>query len=228
MKEKNESGITLVALVITIIILLILAGIVITFAIGNNGIIGKAQEAQRMQTVAQIREKMSLEVLDAESEAYVRGEKLKQEELKNIIAKYGELQEDGDTIKLKEVDANLSLKEIYNGEIQKLGDVITQSSPIKLSAGPFRMGTNTSVHTTDVNVLTLNNLEGYNKCTIAFSGDMGTYISARIYIDDNLVETISDASEHEIELNNNSKMVINLYSYNLSNGDAGISNLELE
>jgi len=45
-KEKNESGITLVALVVTIIVLLILAGITIATLFGENGIINKAQKAQ--------------------------------------------------------------------------------------------------------------------------------------------------------------------------------------
>ncbi|MBR3325162.1 MAG: type II secretion system protein [Clostridia bacterium] len=42
---KEERGITLVALVVTIIVLLILAGVTITLALGSNGVIGRAQEA---------------------------------------------------------------------------------------------------------------------------------------------------------------------------------------
>lgn len=42
---KKESGITLVALVVTIIVLLILAGVAISLTIGNNGIFNRAQEA---------------------------------------------------------------------------------------------------------------------------------------------------------------------------------------
>ena len=43
--KKKKKGITLVALVITIIVLLILAGISISLALGNNGIITNAQKA---------------------------------------------------------------------------------------------------------------------------------------------------------------------------------------
>ena len=46
-KEKLNSGITLVVLVITIIILLILAGITIS-SLTNTGIFGKAKEAKQM------------------------------------------------------------------------------------------------------------------------------------------------------------------------------------
>ena len=43
-KARKEKGITLIALVVTIIVLLILAGITITMVIGEDGIIKKAQE----------------------------------------------------------------------------------------------------------------------------------------------------------------------------------------
>ena len=41
-KFKNSKGITLVALVVTIIVLIILAGISINLVLGENGIITKA------------------------------------------------------------------------------------------------------------------------------------------------------------------------------------------
>ena len=41
--KLQEAGITLVALVVTIIVLLILAGVTITLALSNNGVIGRAQ-----------------------------------------------------------------------------------------------------------------------------------------------------------------------------------------
>lgn len=52
---KNQ-GITLITLIVTIIIILILAGIVITMAIGKNGILNKAEIARQEYTNAQINE----------------------------------------------------------------------------------------------------------------------------------------------------------------------------
>ena len=46
MKFKNKSGITLIALVVTIIVLLILAGISISMLTGQNGILNRASEAK--------------------------------------------------------------------------------------------------------------------------------------------------------------------------------------
>ena len=43
---KQEKGITLMALVITIIVLLILAGVTIAMLTGDNGIISKAMQAK--------------------------------------------------------------------------------------------------------------------------------------------------------------------------------------
>ena len=49
---KNNKGITLVALVVTIVVLLILAGVSINLVLGNNGIIAKAKEAQKKSAEA--------------------------------------------------------------------------------------------------------------------------------------------------------------------------------
>ena len=59
-KINNTRGITLIALVVTIIVLIILAGISINATFGENGIIGRTQEAERMQNIARISEKLEL------------------------------------------------------------------------------------------------------------------------------------------------------------------------
>ena len=46
MRKRQENGITLIALVITIIVLLILAGVTIAMLTGDNGIISKAMQAK--------------------------------------------------------------------------------------------------------------------------------------------------------------------------------------
>ncbi len=47
MKTKNANGITLIALIITIILMLLLAGIVLSLTIGNNGIFKLAKDASK-------------------------------------------------------------------------------------------------------------------------------------------------------------------------------------
>lgn len=65
-ERKNDyknKGITLIALVITIIVLLILAGVTITTLIGENGILTKASEAKDNTVIAQDEEMIGLEIL---------------------------------------------------------------------------------------------------------------------------------------------------------------------
>ena len=60
---KKEKGITLVALVITIIVLLILAGVTISLVVGDNSVIHKAQDAKTNMGNAQNRENEELQNL---------------------------------------------------------------------------------------------------------------------------------------------------------------------
>ena len=62
---KNSEGITLVALVITIVILLILAGISIS-TLTNTGIFEKAQDAKKKSLEADEKEKISISVTEAQ------------------------------------------------------------------------------------------------------------------------------------------------------------------
>ena len=57
---KSKKGITLIALVITIIILIILAGVSISLIGGEDGIIAKAQEAKEKTRASQIKEAVDL------------------------------------------------------------------------------------------------------------------------------------------------------------------------
>ena len=59
---KTHKGITLIALVITIIVLLILAGVAIATLTGDNGIIAKAQQAKMQNDKAAAKEKVDLAI----------------------------------------------------------------------------------------------------------------------------------------------------------------------
>ena len=62
-KIKSTKGITLISLVITIIILLILAGITIVTLTGDNGLINRAQDASIATDVAETKEQIQLELM---------------------------------------------------------------------------------------------------------------------------------------------------------------------
>ena len=57
---RKEKGITMIALVVTIIVLLILAGISISAITGDNGIINKSDEAKTETEISQYKEKLEI------------------------------------------------------------------------------------------------------------------------------------------------------------------------
>ncbi len=67
---KNTKGITLIALVITIILLLILAGVALNVALGDNGLISKSKQAVDASKGASERESLQMalaeQILDSE------------------------------------------------------------------------------------------------------------------------------------------------------------------
>ena len=69
-KLKNNKAITLVALVITIVIIIILSTIAINFTFGENGLITRAQQAAEMTAVAQIQERLEM----AKGSAFIDGQ----------------------------------------------------------------------------------------------------------------------------------------------------------
>ncbi|MFR1648023.1 MAG: type II secretion system protein [Clostridia bacterium] len=69
MRTKEIKGITLVTLAITIVILLILAGVSVSLVIGNNNLFDKAKSTQKIQTIAGIKEALELEKADIQVES---------------------------------------------------------------------------------------------------------------------------------------------------------------
>lgn len=72
---KNQKGITLIALVITIIVLLILAGVSIAMLTGDNGILTQATKAKTNTTAAEAADKINM-AINAEYASILADEKL--------------------------------------------------------------------------------------------------------------------------------------------------------
>ena len=103
-KIINNKGITLVALVITIIILLILAGISIQ-AITNTGLFANAKKAKEKSMEGQLKEEISLAIQSIQTEEIYKGNSVTLETLAG-----GQLEKE-----LKDITAELADGEI-NGE----------------------------------------------------------------------------------------------------------------
>ena len=76
-KNSNNSGITLIALVVTIVVLLILAGITITAVLSEGGIFNTAQNAEKAQQQASVKEKVQIMLADAQLEKLINNKTLK-------------------------------------------------------------------------------------------------------------------------------------------------------
>jgi len=84
---KHKSGITLVALVVTIVVLLILAGASINLVLGNNGIIAKAKDAETKSAEASQNDLKGMNALTEEMNNAL-GEKPKVDLSKYKIGEY--------------------------------------------------------------------------------------------------------------------------------------------
>lgn len=74
MMKENKKGITLLALVITIVIMLLLAGVALQMAIGENGLISKAAQAKSLQEKAELYDTAKLEYINMKSVTLENGQ----------------------------------------------------------------------------------------------------------------------------------------------------------
>lgn len=70
---KNQKGITLVALVITIVVLLILAGVTISMVMGDNGILSNSQKAKQESAKGAAKDALTTALADIQMEYYAGG-----------------------------------------------------------------------------------------------------------------------------------------------------------
>ncbi len=121
MKEKiNAKGITLIALVITIIVLLILAGVLIAMLTGQNGILTQAQKAKTTTDNKSAEEKVKLAVMAARKQsedASLDLEKLTTE----VTTNYGGQVEGGTFLATVTIDGK-SFTVSSTGEVTATGD----------------------------------------------------------------------------------------------------------
>ena len=109
--RKKEEGITLIALVITIIVLLILAGITIGTISNNNGVIMQSQETTQNAQRESIIEKIEA---DLYSEKVKTGKEQTKDDLKSIIEGngYGVINEDNDSFTSENGSYNIKFNDV--------------------------------------------------------------------------------------------------------------------
>ena len=90
--KRSNRGITLIALIITVIVMLILAGVAINMTIGDNGIFKKTADSADITKRENAREKLSLVLTDVQMRRIKEGESLAlSEEMATEIAGYKDI-----------------------------------------------------------------------------------------------------------------------------------------
>ena len=90
-KFKKNQGITLIALVVTIIVLIILAGVSINMLVGENGILSQANKAKDTYSASAVKEMLELAISEAKTDQYTNNGRTVNYD--NVIGYNGILQE---------------------------------------------------------------------------------------------------------------------------------------
>ena len=118
---KNNKGITLIALVVSIIVLLILAGISISMLTGQNGILTNATKAKENTEVASDLEFLQTKAYEAVTNYYVKGQTGSENEY--ILKELG---------KVSGVETSVSQGTVkYNGKTYDISEIIGNTSEQK-------------------------------------------------------------------------------------------------
>ncbi len=110
---KNK-GITLISLVITIIILLILAGVTMNVILGENGVFNRAKQAKEETKRAQIIEYLDIKLLEEQSKHYLETDEKTNEEINETI-----IQETKKNVERNKQDLEKIGKEVEIREVEK-------------------------------------------------------------------------------------------------------------
>lgn len=203
MKQRKETkdGITLIALIITIIILLILAGISINTITGDNGLLNRANIASRKYKMEQSKEKLNITLASASGEKKINYEYNQDDFLDNLIEK---------EIEDAEILGDAVIVDGYVFELDrsvpKIKDYLGQKNELKFPEITLSVTSPLSPTVRDKAKITITSIEkekGINKIEIIRNG-----IVVKEYSYDNVKEQITE--EYIVE--QNGKYIVKSYS----------------
>ena len=132
-KRKNARGITLIALVITIIVLLILVGITINALSGENGILKRATQAKSKTGRANALEQINLAIITARTEGLGQVDKTV---LRNEITKAGmTVKTDGDDLPYEVVSDKYLFRINEDYTVEEISGIGLSKKELKLFNG---------------------------------------------------------------------------------------------
>jgi len=95
---KNNNGITLISLVVTIIVLIILATVSITLLLGENGLITRVKDAEERYRIDELKERIEITIAEEQIDQ-LSGEQSQLEDYKSILDK---IEDDDSCIQIEE------------------------------------------------------------------------------------------------------------------------------
>lgn len=136
---KNK-GITLIALVITILILIILAGIVISMTVGDNGILTKALLAKNNTTLSEDKEKQDLDTSNQLIDKYTISSRASESNLiSDVTFTVTKVTGYTITVQISVNSANLNDARIYYVFVN--GEVVNGGTSNTITVYSLKMGT---------------------------------------------------------------------------------------
>ena len=179
MKERKNKGITLISLVITIIVLLILAGITISGIVGNDGVLNQADKAKTETEQNDIIDNARFDIIDKQASNLGT---ISASEVKEILtSKYGELNGE-----VTDEDTVLITKQGYRIPVWK----IWNSNRLNYKIMPNDYGKSIN-YTVEVNGITI------DKWRVFYNDGTNVYIITENYVPNKTMEDLRIKSSGE-------------------------------
>ena len=202
-RKNGEGGITLIALVITIIVLLILAGVSIATLTGQNGILTRASDAKEQTEIAEVKERVQTDILG--EQAGNNGELTKGKFI-DILNKYFKDVPTEENFPEDLTSLTLETKEEYGSHDIKISEIYSGSFPkTPETVGSLKVGDKVYYDTGNSNI----GEEGIIECTVlydkAYNEEKGTNYGIQI-ISTDIIKN-SEGTKVAVNLGSNDETV---------------------
>ena len=176
--DKNIKGITLIALVITIIVLLILAGVSIAMLTGQNGILTQAQNSKQVTEKAEVKERAQTDIVGLQTAT--QSTEISKIALKGILNKYFE-----NVPEEIKSDTEITAKAEYGGSKMKISDIYSGEIVDRYMAADIANATQEdkqALYGATVTGYTCTNNAGVNNWKIFYANNKNIYLITDDYI----------------------------------------------
>ena len=123
---RKQKGITLIALVITIVVLIIIGGVSVYFVIGQNGAVNKASEGKKIYSESEVKEKVEMAIMDIQMEESKKGNLLTKQAIAGSLETKieGLIIEDPEVIRASYENYIIEINDEFKVEVIIVGEII--------------------------------------------------------------------------------------------------------